>query len=397
MQKILDINEVEDNSVNELLNKTANQLHKKYNKQRKIKEKLLNKKSPLRKVFSILLDVFCISMIAVAVVVCFSSLNASLNGFIPSFAGYTNMIVSSESMEASGYYVGDPVIVHSVKPETLKKDDIIAFYVYKASYENFSVVNAEIAPTYEGKIKYSLTASELFGFKSDEFKQAVSADSELVFHHISKIYIDENGDRWFKTYGSSNGGEDSWYVHESLIVGVNDESVVSKCMIWLLSLTTKQYGIFIIMIPAAIMLLITVYYFLKNIQIAKLELDCVEEKRKITDPICVKNGVGYQMSKKTKYKILAQSTSKNRNEYIKLLWKDGNLPDSLKKYYLKKRIVLKPMEDKLKLNRECERKFKRGVKPTKIAKFYLEEKKKIEMREDEIRRRLKNLKKLQTN
>ena len=62
---------------------------------------------------------------------------------------------------------------------------------------------------------------------------------------------------------------------------------------------------------------------LKNIQIAKLELDCVEEKRKITDDICVKNKVGYQMSNKTKYKILAQATDENRNEYIKLLWKDG--------------------------------------------------------------------------
>ena len=63
----------------------------------------------------------------------------------------------------------------------------------------------------------------------------------------------------------------------------------------------------------------------------------------------------------------------------------------IKKYYIRKRILLRPMEDKLKLNRECEKKFKRGNKPTNIAKYYLQEKQKIENREREIRRRLKNI------
>jgi hypothetical protein len=167
-------------------------------------------------------------------------------------------------------------------------------------------------------------------------------------------------------------------------------------MVWLISLTTQPNGIFLLTIPAFVMLIIMIFYFIKHIQIAKLELDCVEEKRKITDPICVKNKVGYQMSRKTKYKILAQATDKNREEYIKLLWKDGHLPNSVKKYYLRKRILLKPMEDKLKLNRECEKKFKRGVKPTTIAKYYLAEKAKIEKREAEIRKRIKNIKKLKS-
>jgi hypothetical protein len=52
MVEKVDVLEVEDPSVQQLLNKTAKELHKKYNKQRKIKEKLLKKTSPAQKVTS---------------------------------------------------------------------------------------------------------------------------------------------------------------------------------------------------------------------------------------------------------------------------------------------------------------------------------------------------------
>ena len=224
-------------------------------------------------------------------------------------------------------------------------------------------------------------------------KQAIQADSKLVFHHIKEIYEDENGVRWFKTYGSSNASEDSWYVKESMVIGIEDESLFAKSVASVVSLTTKPYGITIILIPAIIMFVIMFVYFLRAIQVAKLELDCVEEKRKITDTICVKNNVGYQMSNKTKYKILAQATDANRDEYIKLLWKNGHSPESIQKYYIRKRVLLNPMKDLLEVNRTCEQMFKQGEKPTVIAKYYLEEKQKIQIREEKIKQRLKAIKK----
>lgn len=389
----INIIEKEDPSVNELLNKTAKELKRKYNKQRKIKYKLLNKKTPLQKFFSIVLDMICVLMVLIAFIVCFSSLNSTMQGFIPSFGGCTNMIVSSRSMEKSGYFVGDAIIVRYVDTKTLNVDDKIAFYHYPVSYTGFKVENSTDVSSVVSKRKYSLTFKELLGFRNEEMKQAQKNKSEIIFHHIRAIYEDENGTRWFKTYGSSNDSDDSWWIKDTMVVGVEDTTVFSKIFAGLLSFTTKPYALLIIILPVAVLLIALVVFFFKNIQIAKLELDCVEEKRKITDPICVKNKVGYQMSRKTKYKILAQATDENREEYIKLLWKDGHLPNSVKKYYLRKRLLLRPMKDKLKLNRECEKKFKRGVKPTTIAKYYLSEKKKIEQREEEIRTRLKNIKK----
>ncbi len=391
MTNEVDIIEFEDPSVTELLNKTAKDLHKKYTKQRKLNKKFLNKKTPTQKVLSVVFDVVCVLMLLVAGIVCFSTINSAINGYMPNFAGYTNLVVSSESMVASGYEVGDIVIIHSVDTDTLNVNDKISFYVYWSSSFDFEDRVVRDVSDQISKTKYTLKFGQLFGFQTKEVEKAIKSNSKLVFHHISAIYEDENGERWFKTYGSSNQFEDSWWVNEKYVVGIEDDGIVSKSVIGLVGFAAKPNGILIMFIPVIVLLLILVLSFLKNIQIAKLELDCVEEKRKITDDICVKNKVGYQMSNKTKYKILAQATDENRNEYIKLLWKDGTEPDAMKKYYRRQKLLVNTNEDLLNLNRTCEKMFKQGENPKKIAQLYLSEKAKIEKRRESIQNRLKSI------
>lgn len=385
----IEILEYEDPSLHELLNKTATELKQKYNKQRRINEKLLKKKTPLQKAFSIVLDVVCLICFILGFVVCFSTINATINGQMPNFAGYSNLVISSKSMIASGYQVGDVVIIHSVDPSTLNVGDKIAFYVYAPSYNNFNVENCENVSTQKSKTKYTLTFRQLFGFQSNEIKVADKSGSKIVFHHIGAIYQDENGERWFQTYGSSNAGNDSWWINEKYIVGIQDEGIVAKSAVGLVEFASKPYGVAVLAIPVVILVGIMLISVLKNIQIAKLELDCVEEKRKITDEICVKNNVGYQMSKKTKLKILAQATDENREEYIKLLWRNGSAPNAIKKYYLRKKLLVSTNKELLNLNRKCEQMFKDGEKPTKIAKIYLTEKNKIEKKSEKIKARIK--------
>ena len=97
------------------------------------------------------------------------------------------------------------------------------------------------------------------------------------------------------------------------------------------------------------------------------------------------------MSNKTKYKILAQATDANREEYIKLLWRDGHMPGSVKKYYMRKKLLLSEMQDTLELNRKCEQMFKNKEDPVKIAEFYTKEKQRIEEHSERIRKKLKAL------
>lgn len=397
MVKDLDIIEYEDPSVYDLLNKTAKELREKYNKKRKINEKFLKKKTPTQKVFSIFFDILSIIMLIAAFIVCFSIMNTTINGYMPNFAGYSNLVVSSKSMVKSGYNVGDIVIVHSVNTKTLNVDDKIAFYNYAPSYIKFDPSTATDVSSEVSKTKYTLTFKQLFGFQTEEFKKASSAKSKIIFHHIRAIYEDENGTRWFKTYGSSNGSDDSWWVNENYVVGIEDESGVSNALIGLVDIAAKPHGFLVFVIPVIILVIILVFSFLKNVQIAKLELDCVEEKRKITDEICVRNDVGFQMSEKTKLKILAQATDDNKQEYINLLWKKGRVPNGINKYYKRKQLVLNANRDLLNLNRECEKMFKDGVKPRDVAKYYLIQKQKIENRSEAIQKQLKSIDKRKKN
>lgn len=390
----------EDPSVQELLDKTAGDLQKKYNKQRKINEKFLKKKTPLQKVFSIFLDIVCISLLLFAFVVCFSVINTTFNGFLPNFAGYSNLVVSTESMVASGFEVGDIFIVHSVDTSTLNVNDKIAFYNYQPSYYNLDTTNFTDISTTDTETKYTLSIGQLFGFQTESHIEASKAKCDIIFHHIRAVYMDENGDRWFKTYGSSNSGDDPWYIHEDYIVGIQDEGILATTVLSLVDFVSQPYGLACLAVPVVVLMLTLIFSFLKSFQIAKLELDCVEEKRKITDPICVKNKVGYQMDNKTKLKILAQATDDNKDEYMNLLWKNGSTPASIKKYYQRKKLTININKDLLSLNRECEKMFKKKVKPTKIAKYYMTEKKKIEDRKESIRKRLKSIdryKKIESN
>ena len=388
----IDVIEYEDLYLHELVNKTAKDLQKKYNKQRKINERFLNKKTPLKKVLSIFLDFVCVVMLLSAFVVCFSIINTTINGYMPNFAGYSNLVISSGSMEASGFYKGDVFIVHSVDAKTLNINDKIAFYNYPLSYINVDETKLTKFTKQTTENKYTLNIKQLFGFQTDEHENASKAKSEIVFHHIHEIYQDENGELWFKTYGSSNDGQiDGWWINENYIVGVQDESKLAKVVIGLVDFVGKPYGMMVLVVPISILVASLIFSFARSIQIAKLELDCVEEKRKITDPICVKNKVGFQMNKKTKLKILAQASEENKDEYIKLLWKNGRVPDNIKKYYYRKKLTLNLNKDLLNLNRECEKMFKEGVKPNKIAKHYINKKRKIEARSESIRKRLKSI------
>ena len=302
------------------------------------------------------------------------------------------MRISSGSMEESGFDVGDNIVVKAVDVNTLRVGDNIAFYVYKDSYSTFNRETSTKLNLDNTKIKYDINFLNFFGFPSKEIKQAVKADSTIVFHQISAIYQDQNGQKWFETKGTSNVGVDNWMTNEAYVVGIHNNSAFAKGLVVLLNYLTKNTNfLLLVLIPFAIFTVLIIFSFAKDIQRAKLELDVVEEKRKLTDEICVKNGIGFSMDKKTKYKVLAQAGDDEKEKYISLLWKDGTAPTSIKKYYIRKKIFLSGMKKLLNLNRKCEKMLKDGEKAENVAKYYLYEKEKILQEQKTKETRIKNI------
>ena len=395
MENILNIYVNEDDSVQKKLDKRAVKLQKKYYKRRKFNEKYVKYKSGLQQFFSKLGFFFGIVVVVVSVFLCFCNLMARVNNLVPSVGGYSTLKVETTSMTASGIKQFDTIVARACDETTIGEGDIIVFYVYWPSSYKFVNLNCERIDDSEiPELKYSVTKEEFIGIQNQEKKLAAKANAKRVVHQVIEVYEDYKGERWFKTKGTSNLTEDTWWINENYVIGAYDDSAVAATMSVVVNTMTSPVGSIVLLIcPIIIIAFIIVFLSLKDLQIAMLENDIVEEKRKLTDDICIKNNVGYQMSQKTKYKVLALASDDEKMRYISLLWKDGGTPNAIKKYVLRKQLLLKSNIELRDLNRECERKFENGENPRKIALFYETQKQKIQDRYEKKRKKLKEIQK----
>lgn len=386
----------EDKSVERKLIKTAQQLKNKYKgKKRVINEDKLKPKKPLRKAINVVVDFAIVIIVLTCGLLCFTNINSRFQGMPPSFGGFSAMQVVSGSMVKSGFKIGDVVMIKSVDTDTLKEEDIIAFYVYAQSFRNFKKSNCtKIDTSNIGNIKTKISLKKFFGFQEPIIKEAAVTGSKLVFHHIKAVYEDKVGVRWFKTYGSSNSYEDSWYVREDLVVGAYDSSGIAKTMaVGLGSFSSSWTMVACILIPLVLVAFTVIGDCMINVQLAWLECEVIDGKRKLTDKVCRENNIGYKMDKKTKYKVLASAPPHKKLEYVSLLWKNGSAPSEIKKYYLRKGMILRPLEEINKLHIECEKMFNDGVSEIKVAKYYNQRMKEIENKQEHYKKVFKQLRK----
>jgi len=401
MSKVVPVTVIEDDAVRKRMQLTAKSLQNKYNKRRKINEsKLMKDKSMFSVIMSGFTNFLFVFMILFSLLVCLTTFLSRVKKTVPTFAGYTFMQIVSGSMAkdsitingttySAGHQIGDKIVLRAVDTDTLNVGDKIAFYAYMPNLTDFYTKNAQLINE-TSNTKYDTSFSEFLGFSSKEIQQAAKASSKLVFHHIIEIYETSDGTRYFKTQGASNETADYWTIRDCYVVGIYDESTQGKIIGGVLSFLTSKSGLFTtVLVPFGLLGLFIFIDALKNTGLVKLELDCIEEKRKITDPICVKNNIGFNMSKKNKYKILAQAKPKDKLTYVSLLWRDGSAPNAIKKYVMRKDLLLRPNRKLLELNRKCEKMFKQGKKPETIAKFYLTEKEQIEKEQEAVKNRLK--------
>lgn len=386
-----EVNIVNDNSVERKIEETAQKLKNKYNNKRNINEKLLKKPSNTpRKIIGVIFDVVVTMVVVFCSVIFFSAINCRLSHVVPSFAGYSSLNIVSDSMEGSGFRVGQTVIVKKVAPKTLKRGNVIAFYNYEKSSNNFNINEAENISDPIGGIEYPLDLQSFFGVQNAAIREAGRENSQVLFHEIVEIY-DVGNTRYFKTKGTSNDYVDPFYVNENLVIGVYTNSSGSAFVSGILSIFNKPFvTALFILVPLLLIGVVICIELLRDIEISKLCLDVVEEKRKLTDPICLKNHVGYFLSSKDKYKVLVQAKDEEKDEYVKLLWRPNTVPQNIRKYCLKKKVYLRSYKRLLEVNRECERRLKAGESESKVAEYYAKEKEIAQNRQLEFERRFRN-------
>ena len=280
-----------------------------------------------------ILDFICFLLVLVGILFSIVSFNCKNQNTPPSMFGYSNLQVVSGSMVKSGFNIGDNVLVRATNTDTLKDGDIIAFYDYYPSYKNFDITGCKrIMPDTISDKTYEVSFKQAFGFYSDEIKTAAKAESTLVFHHIRNVWEDENGVRWFQTYGSSNTVDDTWWIREDYILGsyvdTDSASILSHVLNWLSSTLALLLSLLLPMIILTGFILTDCITEIKN---TFLEADVLDGIRQITDPKCIKRNIGFGMNKKNKLKIYKLAiTPEEKAVYASLLWKKDQMPANIK-------------------------------------------------------------------
>jgi len=337
-------------------------------------EVIKREKTPFEKVVSAIVSLFCAIIVTLCAIVCISTLNCKRQNMVASVAGFSAVTIApTKSMINSGFYDWDIVLVKKVNTkalvgdqyneqgELIRRGDIIAYYRYYDTAKSNICHKMKLYTSEQAKQcseSISLTLNEFFGSQNKTIVKAAQRDSKMVFHHIKEVRQDVDGKLYFRTYGSSNLNEDGrivedgYWISEDVIIGKYYEQG-SPILLSVFQVFASQAGIIaLICIPMIVLFLMVLLDVFKGLELANMEDKVLKGKLSLTDEVCLVNNIGYNMSKQTKFKVLAQLTPQERIEAVSYLWQSPKDIQHMKKYYIKQKLLMHYDEERLALKNE---------------------------------------------
>ncbi len=368
-------------------------------KLKKNKRKIVNDmdiplpKSRAQKIFGIFTDLLIVPIFLISCLLCVANIYSKFNNRSCTLFGYTFMRIASGSMTKTGFNIGDTISVRAVNTDTLKPGDDIAYYVYAKSYKNFSFSDVERIENFDSSDpEYLNVFKNFFGVNNPDMKTATMSNSNLVFHKIMSIYVDENGDRWFVTKGTSNVASDLWIIKDSMILGVHDDSKLADIMAQLVSFLTTIEGVIVcLIIPLCIFCLLQLKDVIVYIRLAFVENELITGKRSLKNKVCQKYSMGYTLRDKDKYRVLISARPEDLSEYTQLLWRDYGKIGQIKKYAIRKNVMLKYYEDLERLKEEANQMYVEGKAFEEIEEHYKVRVREIEQERLDMKKKLKEI------
>ena len=201
---------------------------------------------------------------------------------------------------------------------------------------------------------------------------------------------------YFRTYGSSNTDSfgkqiyDGYWISEDVIVGKYYENS-SPILLGIFKIFASTMGIIVLIcIPLIVFMFMVFLDVLKGLQLAGLEDNVLNGKLSLTDPVCIANHIGYRMSKRTKYKVLAQLTPQERIESVSYLWQSPKDIQYMKKYYIKQKMLMHFDEERQALKSEYAVILEKNPSQANINEYH-KKLRDIERREDKTIKKLKEI------
>jgi len=276
-------------------------------------------------------DIIMWPIIIISLVSSFFMLVNKRQNKLTSVFGYSFVNILSGSMINDGFNVGDTVITKSVDVYSLKIGDIVAFY-----YLNPQVIESELhliakcekntgyqVKYDESNITYgvSLDNFEKYENNNEYLETAVNTKRKIYFHRVVGIYVNDQGELFFKTKGSSNYRPDTFLVRQELVVGryVYTPTFIRGAV----SFCSSALGmILLVCLPLCILIFIQMLSIIDQITIINLEKKLLSRKLSIYDKAIKEQLKGNQVELYNKvyyYYIVEDEIKEDVKNY---LWKD---------------------------------------------------------------------------
>lgn len=255
---------------------------------------------------------------------------------ITSIFGYSFVNVLSGSMVDEGFKIGDTVITHRCDERNVELGDIIAFY-YTSSTKSPSASDMHLVVEYKNydykeivkneedniyRTEIQITNYPKINDKSAEYiKKAQDDKAKVYFHQVVAIYIDDEGNLFFKTKGSNNSTADTPLTRGDLIVGkyVTTPVFVRRAV----SFCASPLGMIILVcFPLSMLVLMQCLSLIEQVSIIALEKKLLSGELSYKDEDIKKNLTCNQIESYNKVYYYYITPDEQKSEVKEFLWGD---------------------------------------------------------------------------
>ncbi len=255
---------------------------------------------------------------------------------ITSIFGYSFVNVLSGSMVDEGFKIGDTVITHKCNERNVQIGDIIAFY-YASSTKSPSASDMHLVVEYKNYDYKELAKNEedniyrteiqisdypKINDKSAEYiKKAQDDKAKVYFHQVVAIYIDDEGNMFFKTKGSNNSTADTPLTRGDLIVGkyVTTPVFIRRAV----SFCASPLGMIVLVcFPLSMLVLMQCLSLIEQVSIIALEKKLLSGELSYKDEEIKKNLSSNQIESYNKVYYYYITPDEQKPEVKEFLWGD---------------------------------------------------------------------------
>jgi len=283
-------------------------------------------KTSFSKVLGIITDILLLPVIILSLFTSFVMINAKSENKVVSILGFSVVKILSGSMVDAGYNVGDYTMIKKINTEKLRVGDDIAFYRF---FDPSDPSESRLTLIEDFNNLPEITSDKsVVGTTTQE--DAISKKASIIFHRIEAVYMAQDGTRFFKTKGVSNGSSDPFLIRDDFVVGKN--AINSHFFMDVLKFCSTSIGmVVLVIVPLSILIFFQLMEIFDMVIAISLEKKVLSLLVPFDNEECLSMKIGKDMDDLDKIYFYDVTSKKKKSEVKEFLWGHLKAEDASKK------------------------------------------------------------------